>query len=125
MEEKRGCIGKVWHNYRQSTCGRGAKYNEDGKWWCKIHLPSHIKTKNKLRDEKWEIQLQHDNLKRKIKDLERDVIELAVLLYTEGTNPELLKIKVESLVESRDKLKGLADVLSGAVKKPKEDGEIK
>jgi len=33
------CSGLQWSGYHRYVCGRGAKYEHDGKWFCKTHHP--------------------------------------------------------------------------------------
>jgi hypothetical protein len=35
-------------------CGKNAKYEHEGKWFCKIHHPPTVAEKNKARNERWE-----------------------------------------------------------------------
>jgi hypothetical protein len=48
------CRGSVWHGgFHTSICGRGAKYECDGKWYCKTHHPPNIQAKQEARSAKW------------------------------------------------------------------------
>ena len=45
MGEKHRCEEKVYNAsvFRSLQCSRNGKYQENGKWYCKQHLPSEVK----------------------------------------------------------------------------------
>jgi hypothetical protein len=51
MSEQHQCVGQVFGagNYFGRMCGRTAKYEHNGKWYCKMHHPPTVKQK---QDEK-------------------------------------------------------------------------
>jgi len=50
MSEKRQCAAVVYVGFHRTDCALPAKYEEDGKWWCHVHVPSRVKAKaEKLR----------------------------------------------------------------------------
>jgi len=44
------CEGQVWENHRPYPCGNNAKYEHEGKWFCKTHHPPTVKAKNDAKD---------------------------------------------------------------------------
>lgn len=56
MSEKHTCCGKVWSGFRHDDCGRGAKYEHEGKWYCKTHHPPTVQAKSDARNVKWEAE---------------------------------------------------------------------
>jgi hypothetical protein len=49
-------------------CGRGAKYEHDGKWYCKTHHPPTVDAKNAARNAAW--QCKWDEQERILKAAE-------------------------------------------------------
>ena len=47
MSEKHTCCGASWAkgSYRPKTCGKTAKFERDGKWYCGTHDPVAIEAK--------------------------------------------------------------------------------
>ncbi len=47
MSEQHQCVGQVFGagNYFGRMCGRTAKYEHNGKWYCKMHHPPTVKQK--------------------------------------------------------------------------------
>ena len=47
MSEQHQCVGQVFGagNYFGPMCGRTAKYEHNGKWYCKMHHPPTVKQK--------------------------------------------------------------------------------
>jgi hypothetical protein len=50
------CIGKVWGGYSSNSCGKKAKHEHNGKWYCKTHHPPTVEAKKEARNERWEKQ---------------------------------------------------------------------
>ncbi len=49
------CGATVFHGFSSSRCGRNAKYEVHGRWYCGIHNPNRPKTKAQIRAD-----LRHD-----------------------------------------------------------------
>jgi len=54
MTTEHTCIGRVWDGYRFYLCGKKAKHEHEGGWYCKTHHPPTVQAKRKARDERWE-----------------------------------------------------------------------
>ena len=56
MSEKHTCEGRVWHSFslRSHACGKTAKMEHEGKWYCGIHDPVKRAGKRAERDAAWE-----------------------------------------------------------------------
>jgi hypothetical protein len=49
------CTG-LFGSYHMSQCSNKAKFKEDGKGWCGIHLPSKLKAKDDAREARWKAE---------------------------------------------------------------------
>ena len=48
------CSGTVWEGCHGYACGKPAKVEVDGKWFCGIHNPARIETRRAAQEIKWE-----------------------------------------------------------------------
>ena len=48
------CEGKVFSHMRYLPCGKTARYEHEGKWYCKTHHPPTVQEKRDARNKKWE-----------------------------------------------------------------------
>lgn len=72
-----------WHAH---TCGRRAKINEWGQWWCGTHAPSKVAERRQKSDEKWRAKQKSTPLARaaaRITELEAEITQLRALLATQ------------------------------------------
>jgi hypothetical protein len=44
---------EIYRNYAHYPCGKTAKFQENGKWWCGTHAPSKVAAKRAVREAKW------------------------------------------------------------------------
>lgn len=53
MSEKKTCCAKVYSpgSYRRLPCGKTAKFERDGEWYCGIHDPVRVEERRKARYE--------------------------------------------------------------------------
>lgn len=72
------CCGQIWSGYRYYKCDKTAKFEVDGKWYCRIHNPNKAPTKAQIAPE--------ENYKARRK---RDMLHAAA--------PELLKALQEAV----------------------------
>ena len=71
MSEKHTCCKRVYSgSFTGHICGRGAKYENDGKWYCKTHDPVSVKEKNDIREAEWRAE-------REARQRNRDAAETA------------------------------------------------
>ncbi len=54
MTTEHTCIGRVWDGYRFYLCGKKAKHEHEGGWYCKNHHPPTVQAKREARDKRWE-----------------------------------------------------------------------
>lgn len=74
MDELHTCCAMVragtWD--RQSLCGRSAKFETDGKWYCGTHDPTRVKEKRASRDaeydKKWKAERDRARFVRACED---------------------------------------------------------
>ena len=56
------CEGKVWGHTKYLPCGKTARYEHEGRWYCKRHHPPTVQAKldarNKKFEEDWKSRLQ-------------------------------------------------------------------
>ena len=48
------CEGKVWGHTKYLPCGKTARYEHEGRWYCKRHHPPTVEAKLDARNKKWE-----------------------------------------------------------------------
>jgi hypothetical protein len=54
VKEQHKCCGRVWSRFGFHTCSRNAKYEHEGKWFCKTHHPPTVQQKLDARNAAWE-----------------------------------------------------------------------
>ena len=59
------CEGKVWDHMRYLPCGKTARYEHEGKWYCKTHHPPTVQEKLDARNEKWQAKWNAQEQARK------------------------------------------------------------
>ena len=56
------CEGKIWGHTKYLPCGKTARHEHEGRWYCKRHHPPTVQAKldarNKKFEEDWESRLQ-------------------------------------------------------------------
>ena len=48
------CEKKIWDRFHYHLCGKTARYEHEGKWYCKTHHPPTRKAYEDARNEKWQ-----------------------------------------------------------------------
>jgi hypothetical protein len=48
------CEGKVWCHTKYLPCGKTARHEHEGRWYCKRHHPPTVQAKLDARNKKWE-----------------------------------------------------------------------
>ena len=69
MTTEHTCKGEVWSGYSYHSCGKKAKHEHEGRWYCKTHHPPTVEAKDKARSERFE--------KKWAAKRERDALEAA------------------------------------------------
>ena len=69
MKEKHTCCGEAWDGYRFYNCGRTAKYEREGKWYCGIHDPVKVEEKRAAREARW--SAEYDANRKKVEEVEK------------------------------------------------------
>lgn len=59
--EEHKCKVRVWHGFNSHECGKKAKVEENGKYYCGIHNPE----KGRVREEKNKKEFEKDMARRK------------------------------------------------------------
>lgn len=58
-KHEHSCAKRVFHPggiVYGSPCRRAGKYFEEGKWWCKPHLPSEVQKRREAREKRWDAE---------------------------------------------------------------------
>jgi hypothetical protein len=94
MSEKHICCEQIWGDYTHHSCGRGAKYEHEDKWYCGTHYPPNVAKRQDAARARWdaeaaERQRQCDVAQRqaRLAELGREAIGLlgkAVLQHKAG-----------------------------------------
>ena len=68
MSEKHTCCGSVWRGWAggNQTCGKNAKHEHEGKWYCKTHHPPSVNAKDEARRAIWAAERAESERKRKV-----------------------------------------------------------
>lgn len=78
----------------EMRCGNAGVLEEDGKRWCKQHLPSRVKRLHEERHERWERWQERAEKKRTRAALEkRAYAELALLSEAEAASVGLAELR--------------------------------
>lgn len=79
------CYKDVWDQFHSHQCCRRGSIEEDGKRWCRQHLPSAVKARNEAQQRKWKEGYDRDTLLDQTKN---DLI--ATVLDTPWSLPALV-----------------------------------
>ncbi len=112
MSEHKQCAAEVWDNFTYRQCSRRGRYLEDGKWFCKQHLPSEVARRNEERTKKWDLEWAADEAKRAASAARNEVTEVAIKLSRqEATYDELMEAvyRWEALKIDADKKRAAAN----------------
>lgn len=86
MTTEHTCVGKIWDEHRHYSCGKKAKYEHEGKWYCKTHHPPTVQAKNDARNERWRKEWAEQRERSKQQEAQRAEQKRRADLY-----PELLE----------------------------------
>lgn len=96
MMEKHTCEHQTYSRWTYHACGKTAKYEHDGKWYCGTHYPPNVEARREKKSQKWQQKWDYESSlrdartavllaeKNVIDEVERAVeskIELPELLY--------------------------------------------
>ncbi len=71
------CCRKIMNGYHHHECGKPAKFEVDGKWYCGIHNPNKAPTKAQIASkEKYEARLKRNRVHAASKELLEALINL-------------------------------------------------
>ena len=84
MTEQHKCAGSVWSSsllrgYR--ACDKTARYEHDGKWYCKTHHPPHGEEKRRAYHAKWEAKFDAERAQREQRERERAEMQRKAAAY--------------------------------------------
>ena len=86
MTTEHTCIGRVWGGFSPYSCGKKAKHEHEGKWYCKTHHPPTVQAKKEARIERREKQFAEQRERLAQKEAQRAEQRRRADLY-----PELLE----------------------------------
>jgi hypothetical protein len=84
------CVGRIWDGYSSYSCGKKAKYEHEGKWYCKTHHPPTVQAKTDARNEKYEKERAEQRKRLAQQEAQRVEQKRRAELY-----PELLEVLKE------------------------------
>lgn len=94
------CCARVYQpgRLRSEVCGRSAKIERSGRWYCGRHDPVAEEARQAKRDAKFKARYEADRVAALVKQQRELVGELAQLLFEQGTAlPETLENEVQKL----------------------------
>ena len=67
-EVKHKCCGSVWRGWvgGNQTCGKNAKHEHEGLWYCKTHHPPSVSAKDDARRAIWAAERAESERRRKV-----------------------------------------------------------
>lgn len=100
MSEKHKCCATVQGEYSHSyTCGRAAKHEREGKWYCGTHDPVAVKARRDASAAKWQEQWEAMRLRRE-QDRQRQEYERKCVNALRGIDdPETWVAEVRRVLE--------------------------
>ena len=101
MTDKRRCSENVtsqggWHRHQ---CSKNAKVEEGGKWWCKIHSPSYVKSRRAALEAKWDREAA-ERAKTYPSNVRRAAIEQCIAVVEDFEDVRHIARALRSLLES-------------------------
>ena len=101
---KHTCAARVWRGYHSYTCGKAAKAERDGKWYCGTHDPERLRAKDEAREAKW----AHERAIRDAEDAINSALDAAARLVESGAWREADLIAARSkIIDARADLANL------------------
>ena len=87
MTEKHTCREEVFRDYRFRVCGKTAKYERDGKWYCSTHDP----VAKQARDDKFSAKIDAERAAITAAHKERQ-LATAALEWMRENQPQALEV---------------------------------
>ena len=98
MSDRETCVGRTWHECggwgNSSTCGKTAKYEEGGKWYCGTHAPSRIGARREKRDARRRREEEIRNDRRRIAAISRALKIVSFVWTSSEADPERMAAKL-------------------------------
>ena len=91
MTTEHTCVERIWGGYSFS-CGKKAKYEHEGKWYCKTHHPPTVQAKMEARNERWRKEWAEQRERTEQQEAQRAEQKRRADLY-----PELLEALTDLL----------------------------
>lgn len=116
MTDKKGCSERVYRTggFGVSCCARRGVIEEDGKWWCKQHSPTQVKSKRKKQNAKWTLEGKISTLKYEILATQKNIVETTCRFVDGLTSADSLTAGVDLLrvkmADQTDMKQQLADM---------------
>jgi hypothetical protein len=81
------CCGQVWVKMgrwgEHQLCGKTAKFDREGKWYCGIHDPERLKAKSAERIAKWQAEWERYRKRRQREEAAWELLELCEEIASE------------------------------------------
>ncbi len=98
------CCGRCSDRFTFFNCGKPAKIERDGKWYCGIHDPEKRRLKIQAQDAKWQAEREAASKaiakKARLSFAERAVIEEAKEWALDPTNESVTWVALSKAVEA-------------------------
>jgi hypothetical protein len=71
MTTEHTCNKRIWRGLSSYSCGKKAKYEHKGEWYCKTHHPPTVRAKTDARNEMWRKQWAEDRERSEQQEAQR------------------------------------------------------
>lgn len=99
----------MYSNWSSHNCGKNAKYEHEGKWYCGTHNPPVVAARRKARDDKWKQDMDKDkalnNARKAVNTAESNVLSMVYAKYDEL--PTVLQRAYDELREAKEALEAV------------------
>lgn len=99
-EGQHTCREEVWRGYARSSCGKKAKHEFNGRWYCKFHHPPNVEAKEKAKEAQISAYRAVEDLRYAVTKAEADVVRIAERCSEEGDWRPLVQ-SLDALVLAR------------------------
>ena len=113
------CVGRVYsgHYIGSHTCNKTARYEHNGKWYCKTHHPPTVEEKRRAHAAKWEAKFDAERAQRAQQHREHAEMQRKAAAY--DTLLEALKLARSIIGHPDDAHSQMIDAVIKAVEEGK------
>jgi hypothetical protein len=81
MTTEHTCNRRIWRGMSSHSCGKKAKYEHNGAWYCKTHHPPTVRAKTDARNEMWRKQWEEQRERSEQQEAQRAEQNRRATLY--------------------------------------------